>query len=292
MNQYQQYDNLFDNNTDLDKMAREINNNKKKKLDKKIFDDMQKQAVNTCVGIDCLTDPSNSRFAPTNLGAEFSYLYPQGDFQSGLPNTLNDQIKKRQREMLLKQSNVNNESDSTPSMFTDIDSKSSDSSFSNTTNNSQIEKPYVKQQKFKKQKNYKSNYLNHSDSMFDPSYATTQGNFSDISSNYSSLPPELKKQIKTRSLHLNKYKDGDERNILTHITKCTDCRNQLADLLKTVVVKSDEQQDKIQRDNLIVKSEHDSSQIFGMNTFELKDLLIILVIGIFIIIFIDIFIRR
>ena len=305
-------------NADLDKMAREVNN-RNKKLSKQIYEDIGTQALNACVGMDCLMDPSNARFAPSNLGADFSFFSSQGDFSSGLPTPLqqnrqnqhnqqNQQKKKPKKSKKSKDSfhyynedssNESNNSSNSDSVFTDTNSRSDKSTISNNfvdSRESIMDLSYAKKYpKFKPKFNYDSEHSSEYPSDF----------ASDISSNYSSLPQKLKKQIRMGSNHLKKYKENDEQDILGHITKCDQCKVQLADLLKTVVNDNSLKNNNTVGNNTnnsvitnsnpvhnINASNQQNNQIMGLNMPELKDMLILLVIGIFIIIFVDIFIRR
>jgi hypothetical protein len=204
-----------------------------------------------------MTDQINSRFAPTNLGTNFSSIYPEGDFQSDLLNPLNDQINKNKN----KKNKINFSDDST--QFTDFTDNSS-----NFTNDISIK------HNLKKNKHY-----------------DFTENLSEVSSNYSALSPELKKKIKSNSSHLKKYKDNDDENIMNHITKCDECKKQFANLFKNAMSETHLSKYDNSFSTTIYKDDN-YLQIFGMEMIEFRNLLIILVIGIFIIIFVTIFMSK
>lgn len=253
MDSYCQYNNAFYNNDNenLDKLARQVNNSKKS-LQKRIKEEIDQQEKNTCIGIDCLLDSSNSRYAPSNL-SDFSFFSTQGDFSSQLPTPLSKNKKKRHND--------------TESQFTDANSLDS---FINSTNsfesNSSLE-PLSKN--YSEDRNWRKPYYDCD---------------SDISSNYSSLSPKIKKHLRLNTNHLNNYKESDEKNILNHIKKCDQCKNQLVSLLKS--------ENHIFSGNEIIKSDVSNNGILSLPSSELKDMLILILIGIFIIIFADIFIGR
>lgn len=293
MDNYGQYNEPFSTNEDLYTMAKDFNN--KKKINKQLHNDINTRAMSTCVGMDCMLDPANSRFAPSsiglNLGSDFNYEESQGQFDLGLPTPIYNQIKKKSKKSE-EYNDINLNSDM---------SNSTDSAFTaSTQDDSFIDLPFKKQDKIKHYKksahvkNFESDFSDSSlDQMFDPSYMSQ---ISDISS-FSSLPQKIKKKIRNESPHLAKYKDKDEKDVFGHILNCTECKNQLAGLLKTVVSQDENNVCKntssnVNQINNQKTIHYNDSQIFGMNTFELKDMLILLLIGIFIIIFIDMFVRR
>ena len=98
----------------------------------------------------------------------------------------------------------------------------------------------------------------------------------DMTSNYSSLPMKYKKQFKSSNEHLAKYNDND-KDILEHLSHCSDCTNKLEKLMKHI--SSD-------------KTEHLTNQNNIFSIGEMKDLIILILVGVFIIIVISMFIRR
>ena len=102
MNQYYNVEDSFMNNNELDKMAREINNNKKN-LNKNVPKQAKIHELNECTGIECLMDPSYARFIPPNLGTNFAnyshdqniYTQLQSDFTSGFPTPMESKINSK-----------------------------------------------------------------------------------------------------------------------------------------------------------------------------------------------------
>jgi hypothetical protein len=301
MEQYHQYNELYTDNTDLDKMARDVNNSKKK-LKKQIFQNINDQALNTCVGIDCLMDPSNARFAPSNLGANLN----NGDFESGLPTPMQQSICKlaklaKPTKIVNNSFNYYNDDSSRESNISSQDSVFTTDSlseskgikynnkYSKKSTNAKRKEPIMDFSYVSRGSDNFSDVGNRGFKNYDSFNGSDSFNISDISSNYSSLPQTLKKKIRMGSNHLKSYKEGDEKNELSHIIKCSQCKNDLADLLKSVVAKN---QVSLQPNLPIQSNLPTQSSMFGINMFELKDLLILLLIGIFIIVFVDIFLRR
>lgn len=235
MSSFTQYDNAFDNsdNDKLDRLARQVNEDKKK-LHKKIRDSISNTEANSYVAMDCLMDPNNARFAQ-NL-SDFTFFSTQGDFSSKLPTPMEQ---------------------------------------------------------------YKKNKYGDSDSIFTPgssninNLSSDQYSFSDISSEYSSLPQKVKKHLKSQTSHLKKYSESedphmDETKILSHIKKCEQCKNEIIGILKS----NDENKKIIEKSNKKSYITKQNDTIYGMTNFELKNVLILILIGVFIIVFIDIFIRK
>lgn len=137
---------------------------------------------------------------------------------------------------------------------------------------------------------------------------------SDVSSNYSTLSPKLKNQFRMNSQHLKHYGGNNDKDILEHTAHCPQCKNILTDLIKSVVAETsvkqfaenqyknnyvDQTNNKSFNQNISQFAEQnggkinlDKSDMLGINMPELKELLILVVIGIFIIVFIDIFMRK
>lgn len=265
MDSYCQYNDAFYNsdNENLDRLARQVNNDKKK-LHKKIQENIDRQEQNACLGIDCLLDPSNARYGPSNL-SDFGFFSTQGDFSSNLPTPMTKNKKKRSK----KQDNFQSDSAST---------FSADSSFTNNTTNSAFT-------------NNTTNSAFTNNTAFTNNMAFAEGSEdipfdSDVSSNYSSLPPKIKKHLRLNTNHLKSYKESDEKNILGHIKYCNQCKHQLINLLKSDNHAFNESSNTETIDKTI------NSGILNLNSPELKDMLILILIGIFIIVIADIFFRR
>ena len=84
--------------------------------------------------------------------------------------------------------------------------------------------------------------------------------------------------------HLQEYSENDDNKVLDHIKNCDECKNQLLGLLK----KNDMMCQQNSKGNV-----NEEGGIFGkINYTELKEIIILLMIGIIIIFIIDIFLRR
>jgi hypothetical protein len=116
---------------------------------------------------------------------------------------------------------------------------------------------------------------------------------SDIISEYSYLPKNKKKHIRMNTKHLQNYKENDEQLILDHIQKCEECKQHLLYLLKNeshfVHNKKEEEKKEVE-----INTENVSeNSIFGkINYKEIKEVIILIIIGIIIIFVLDIFLRR
>ena len=73
MSTFCQYDDAFANKDidDLDHLAREINN-QRKKTNRQAMNGFMKNEKNACMGINCMLDPENSRYAPNSLLNNFT----------------------------------------------------------------------------------------------------------------------------------------------------------------------------------------------------------------------------
>lgn len=217
------YEGVFSNkeNEELDKLARKINNDRKKPNAKNTMLD---KSLELYSGMESLMDPANVKFAPSSLLPNFSFFSTQGDFSSQLPTPM-------------KKVRINDSYDDR--------SMTTIASGSDNTFGSKIVTPEESISDFE----------------------------SDISSNYSSLKPTLKKHLKMSNNHLKTYHENDEVTILNHINKCIECKKQLLTLLNN-------------------GNTPQNTSILNLSTVEIKDILIMILIGVFIIILIDFFFRR
>ncbi len=207
-------------------------------------------------------DPSNAKFAPPNLVDNFGFFSAQGDFSSSLQTPLQNQSK--------------NYSDSDSSKFSD---NSSVNTF-NTTNTKNTNNTFS------------TNDIDNLTNGINNKYSLSESNMinieSDISSNYSSLPQKIKKHLRTATNHLKKYDEKDDKNTINHLKTCSQCRTELLNLLQEEqhIFKADKQYIDTQQ------FKHPTNGILNLSTPELKDILILILIGVFIIILFDVFIRR
>jgi hypothetical protein len=256
MNQYfnlNNVDNAFTNNNELDRMAREINNNKKK-LNMSVPKHAKLYEKKTCLGIDCLMDPSYSKFVPNNMssiGTELITNKSKNKFFFNNDGTkisgLNYDMKSNNSSDSTNSSNIILNTDTintlntentfnTKNTFntentTDVLDASTMSNMSNMSNMSIISKPttfdlesesiHTHKKKHKKLK-----------PILKKKYQTHDSLISDISSNYSSLSPNIKKQFKMKSKHLKNLKEHD---IIEHTTNCSQCKDILVNLLNSFV---------------------------------------------------------
>jgi len=109
---------------------------------------------------------------------------------------------------------------------------------------------------------------------------------SDISSNYSLLPQQSKSEFKLKSNHLKKYKNTstNDDEILKHISTCDECKKQLLESLRNNNHLFPQQSQQSQQSN-------DQKNILGLTYDEIKNVIILLIIGIIIIITLDILLR-
>lgn len=110
--------------------------------------------------------------------------------------------------------------------------------------------------------------------------------YNDIMSEYSSLPKKKKKHLRLNNKHLQDYTENDDRLILQHIKNCDECKKHLLNLLKS-------ENHFIPPQNVEKYVEKESNTLFGsVNYKEIKEVIILIIIGIIIIFILDIFLRR
>jgi hypothetical protein len=140
-------------------------------------------------------------------------------------------------------------------------------------------------------KTYRSDSLslNLDDNSQSPDY------FNDITSEYSFLPKKKKNHLRMNNNHLQKYTENDDKEVLNHLKKCAECRGQLLHLLKNNGhVFNNNTTDKTDNkiSNNINKSNNNESIIGKINYIEMKEIIILIMIGIIIIFVLDIFLRK
>ena len=180
-------------------------------------------------------------------------------------------------------------SDMTSNTTSNMNVYSSVNSDTNIENNSVFKNKTLKSilKKKKNVKIYDSEYSDQAESLI-----------SDVSSNYSSLPPKLKNQFKMKSQHLKNYNNNSDQDVLEHTSNCNQCKHLLFELLQSINGGNNSKQIQSNKTTELctnqenIKNEIQSSEIFGIKMSEIKDLLILLMIGIIIIIVADVFIRK
>lgn len=113
-----------------------------------------------------------------------------------------------------------------------------------------------------------------------------------LSSTYSSLPTKIKKRLRMSSPHLKKYKQSvnSDDNDIQHLKSCDDCRSRLLALLSgTNLLPQNNIQINKPNNNSIQKS---SNSFLNLTNPELKDVMVLILIGVIIIMLIDIFVRQ
>jgi hypothetical protein len=125
----------------------------------------------------------------------------------------------------------------------------------------------------------------------------------DLTSTYSILPKKVKKQLRMNTDHLKRYTDNDEKEVLGHLNKCDDCKQQLLKLLKgenhvfpnintDKSDKKEKKEDKVKEEKEEEKKCETEGSLIGLNYKEIRDIIILIMIGVIIIVFADIFLRR
>jgi len=105
----------------------------------------------------------------------------------------------------------------------------------------------------------------------------------DLASNFSLLPSKIKKHLKNNSTHISLMKNKDDSTIMSHLKKCEQCKEKLLKIITS---------DGHIFTDLEDIQKYDSKESSGFKFPELKDLLIILLVGVIIIVILDIFFRR
>jgi hypothetical protein len=121
-------------------------------------------------------------------------------------------------------------------------------------------------------------------------YSTNSDNiesFDDISSEYTLLPKKKKKHLRLNNEHLKDYSESDDKLILKHIQNCEECKDHLLNLLK-----NENHFISSQKNPEIINTNKETEKNFEINYKELKDVIILIIIGIIIIFVLDIFLRR
>lgn len=117
-----------------------------------------------------------------------------------------------------------------------------------------------------------------------------------LSSTYSSLPSKIKKRLRMSSPHLKKNKQlsNSDDNDVQHLKSCDDCRNRLLALLSgTNLLPHTNLLEKTQHNKQIDKPIQKSSNSFlNLTNPELKDVMVLILVGVIIIMLIDIFVRQ
>ena len=244
-------------NTDneLDKMARDLNN-KKSGFYNNVKKANKSFEMDTIRGIEAFSNEPGFQFAPqTQFYEEKSGKY-KGDFSSGLPTPLEK-------------------------------NGMSEDEFSNNSGNSDYNSSFSLGNKRGSIYSDNSNKSEHFISSFNDNYDNN-----DIMSEYSFLPKKKKKHLRLNTKHLQEYTENDDQLILEHIKNCNECKIHLLNLLKNENhFVSQKNIPNIQ--NTLIDKDKDDNSLFGkINYKEMKEVIILIIIGIIIIFILDIFLRR
>jgi hypothetical protein len=228
---FSEYDNAFSNNEyiELDKKARDINNNKKKNMYKSVDKNNKKFEKEMVRGIEACYSDKSFTFLPINNNYK-----RQGDFVSGLPTPFDEKS---------------------------YDTKSNFSSDDKTT-------------------------------LFLPNSE------SDLSSEYSSLPKKIKKRLRLKTEHLKKYSEDDESSSLDHIKKCDECKQQIINFLKTegYIFPNNKTDNTIipaaTTTTVPISNIEKEESFLGLSYREIRDIVILIMVGIIIIVLIDLYASR
>jgi hypothetical protein len=295
-----------DQNSDcnLDDMARNINQ-QHKAANSKATKDRSVQLNEISQGFDYL---SNSPIGFPTSSPSYSFFSTQGDFSSGLPaNFLKKSPLMDSSSDTSSRYSTGNHSMENDSMGND--SMENDSVWNNSTENHSMWNNSMEN------KSMGSNY----------SFKSFDGSMDDISSSFSSLPSKLKRHLKNDSRHIHDMKNKDDKTIINHLKKCIQCREQLLKIISTdshifspesvsnisqptssnirqpassnikQPASSNTRQHVTNQPTMFqtpVNKIQQNSGFLNLNFPELKDLLVILLVGIIIIVILDIFFRR
>lgn len=111
-----------------------------------------------------------------------------------------------------------------------------------------------------------------------------------LSSTYSSLPLKIKKRLRMTSPHLKKYKQSSnsDNDDIQHIKSCDDCRNRLLELLSGTNLLENIQNNK----QINIQPQKASTSFLNLVNPELKDIMVLILVGVIIIMLIDIFVKQ
>jgi hypothetical protein len=287
-----QYNNAFKNNNEnLEQMAHNLNE-KRRKITNNVMLDYGNEEQEICQGLECLSDEQNGKFLPQSLNSNFNFFSTQGNFDSRLPNIIT------QNQFSDTKSSVEGE------IYNDIKSEFSDILSKDIISKDVLSKDVISKDVISKDvlsKDVISKYM----------LSETNSNLSDIlslsESSSITFSPKIKKQLRLNTKHLSHQ--NDDELIMEHLKKCDQCRNQLLILLKhdlpniqqskqQLKQQNSQEQQTQEQQNLQYQSniQHQNYQQFDTNGIfsspETKDIIILIMIGVFIIILLDIFMRK
>ncbi len=273
-----EYYNINFNNDEtdkLDKLAREINN-KKTSLCKKVTEDFNKQELQWKNGIDNVINSQN-----------FSYLSINKNYNKNMNDNYNND----------KQSSYSlSDSDNTNySVYSDLNSSNLSFNSNNTNNTNKSDSDFLsKDNKFFSGKMKKTNK-----SFSDISSLDSIGSLSSMDSfiDSESIDTYLKNPNASKNVKFNKivqsidYDDcsKNDDNILDHMKKCNNCKQKLLRFINGIgecTISNDKEKQDNNKKN---KSVFGNIKTSNMNS---KEIVIMLMIGVFIIIMLDLLLRN
>lgn len=244
-----QYNNAFYNNSnkDLDQMARNINN-KRKKIIKDVAKDYDRDENEMAVGLANLQNLENAKFMPHSYNPNCGFFSTQGDYSDRNPAGISKY----------------------PTDLNSVDSLNSTDEISTFSSN---------------ESKFDSESIMTPISFYNKEYSDNSSIFSDTSS----LTPKIKKHLKLNTSHLKNIENTSDDKILDHINNCEQCKNQVFMLLK--------KENNYDTNHLFGKEHYNDSvkkQTYDgiFKSPETKDIIILILIGVFIIVFLDMFIKR
>jgi len=133
---------------------------------------------------------------------------------------------------------------------------------------------------------------------------------SDISSCFSSLSKKMKRNIRSKSPHLKKYSETDDDLVSKHLRKCKECEKTAKSILRKESAYSQTQTNNVppqpqyqqppqsqpqsqsqSQSQQLPQSPPSNNTFFGLQPKELKEIILIIIIGIIVIICCDMFLR-
>ncbi len=299
-----EYYNINFNNDEtdkLDKLAREINN-KKTSLCKKVTEDFNKQEKQWKNGIDNVINSQN-----------FSYLSINKNYNKNMNDNYNND---KRSSYSLSSSNFSDSDNTNYSEYSDLNSSNLSFNTNNSSNTNNTNKSssanfsdfQTKDNKFFAGKNKKSNK-----SFSDISSIDSYGSLSSLDSiiDSESIDTYLKNPNSKKNVKFNKivqaidYDDcsKNDDNILDHMKKCNNCKQKLLRFINGIGECSINDIHNINNVNNLNNSnninndddKNKSKSIFNnikSSSMNSKEVVIMLMIGIFIIIMLDLLLRN
>lgn len=277
------FNNAFDNkeSNELDKLARQVNN---KNIKNSNFANKfhQKFGGIVCDQLDCV--PYSQPLATNDNG--YSFFSAQGDYSPlYAPIEKNPTKKNKSKSSNLVDTDNSSDNSTQSGLYGEI---------SNGSTFDTIPKKYKKPKRV----------LSESDSFQSMSSEFPDFDENSLSSTYSSLPLKIKKKLRMSSNHLKNNKnllngESEDQNDIAHLKSCNDCRSKLLSLLENAhllnFTNSSSNQTNLNKkneENIVNKQIKNNPSFLNLTNPELKDIMVLILIGVIIIMLIDIFVRQ